>query len=174
MGTNATVGAWNLISAHKASPSFSDLGGHLELDAEAFITSRHNLDCTARISVGELSGIGGHGTELLTHSLDFDENVQQAQPIIIGPRTFIGTRCRVLGGTTIPAHSLIAAGSVVSGDFGQVSGVLLAGAPAIVKKEVSGNWFDRVAGPTRDVRHLESRRVTTSAMTPDESRRTEA
>ncbi len=67
----------------------------------------------------------------------------------IGNKALIGSNAVILNGATIGVGSLIAAGSVV-GERTQIpDGVLAAGAPATVKKELAGAaaaWIDGSAG----------------------------
>lgn len=56
----------------------------------------------------------------------------------IGERALIGNGALVLDGATVGAGSLIAAGSVVLPDTVIPPGVLAAGTPAVVKREIAG------------------------------------
>ncbi|MFF1571176.1 acyltransferase [Leifsonia sp. NPDC058292] len=55
-------------------------------------------------------------------------------PILVGDGCWIGARALILGGTTIGAGSIVAAGAVVRGEF--PPNVLLAGVPAKIIKQL--------------------------------------
>lgn len=57
-------------------------------------------------------------------------------PIVVGAGTWIGARVTVLGGTSIGEGSVIAAGSLVRGEF--PPNVMLAGTPAKVVRKLDG------------------------------------
>lgn len=153
-GAGATVGSWNFFSAHPAGVAFTDNWGVLQLSPGAFVTSRHYFDCTATIMLDSFAAVGGHGSQLLTHSIDFKSNNQAAAPIVVGTRSFVGTRCTVLGGVQIPSASLVAAGSVVAQSPPE-SGVLIAGVPGKAIRPIDGMWFHRAESATRSVRHTD-------------------
>lgn len=58
-----------------------------------------------------------------------------SRPIEVGEGSWVGTNCTVLGGATIGDGSIVAAGAIVMpGDY--PANVLLAGCPAVVKREL--------------------------------------
>jgi carbonic anhydrase/acetyltransferase-like protein (isoleucine patch superfamily) len=57
---------------------------------------------------------------------------------VIGRQALIGNGAQVLDGAKVGAGSLIAAGSVVLGDTEIPPGVLAAGTPAVVKRQIAG------------------------------------
>ena len=66
------------------------------------ILHRHIVDCNAKVTIGELSGLAGYRTTVLTHGVDIRTNSQTAEPVTIGDRTMIGSNCVLLGGAVIP------------------------------------------------------------------------
>ncbi len=68
----------------------------------------------------------------------------EAAPIEVGDRVLISANCVVLAGASIGEDSVIAAGSVVRGEI--PAGVLAAGAPASVKRELTAS---ELASPAR-------------------------
>jgi putative colanic acid biosynthesis acetyltransferase WcaF len=87
------------------------------------------IHAEARVTVFEDSIIGpGAGIYTGNHSLQ--DLSPGAQPISIGPRSFIGARAVILGGVTIGADAIVGAGAVVSRDV--PSGAVVAGSPAKV------------------------------------------
>lgn len=149
-----SLGGWNLVSS---SPIFGALypnGAQLEMRKESAITTRHTLDCSGGIYLGAFSLVAGHGTEILTHSINLEMNAQAAYLVKIGERSFVGSRCIILGGAELPARCVLAAGSTLlpaREDSSQPDGALYAGVPAAPKGKVGGAWFERTQEATRDV-----------------------
>ncbi len=85
----------------------------LRLGEFAAISSRHYFDCSDTVEIGERSVVGGHRSQFLTHSYDLAILVQDCSPITIGPNSFVGTNCLLLGGSALPPNSLLGAGSVL-------------------------------------------------------------
>ncbi|GAC1441977.1 MAG: gamma carbonic anhydrase family protein [Vulcanimicrobiaceae bacterium] len=63
---------------------------------------------------------------------------------------FVGSNATILEGATVGKHSLVAAGSVVSADDRIPDGVVAAGSPAIVRKDVAGRPADVMAHAARE------------------------
>lgn len=100
----------------------------LEIGFGSVILHRHIVDCNAKVTMGELSGLAGYRTTLLTHGVDIRENAQTAEPVTIGDRTMIGSNCVILGGSVIPGYSIVSAGSTVRNAFEEPG--LYSGVPA--------------------------------------------
>lgn len=149
LAEHATIGKNNIITANAAYVPLPS-GARLELGEHAYVTSRHGLDCSGSLIVGAYSAVAGFGSQVLTHSIDLSRDAQTAYPIVIGERSFVGARCLLLGGSRLPARSVLAAGSVLT-DSERAEQGLWAGVPARFKSEVAGRWFDRTVGATRDI-----------------------
>lgn len=80
----------------------------------ASVTSRHIIDCTDEVIIGEYSTVAGYRTQILTHSIDLHESRQNCKPVHIGRYCFIGTDCVLLGGASLPDYSVLAAHSLYS------------------------------------------------------------
>ncbi|MGW9627794.1 acyltransferase [Microbacterium sp. NPDC055521] len=145
----ATIGRNNIISAHA---SYGQLpgGAGLELGPHSYVTSRHSIDCSGSLTLGAFSALAGFGSQVLTHSIDLTRDAQTAYPVVIGERSFVGARCLLLGGSSLPSRSVLAAGSVLT-DAARSEQGLWAGVPARFKTEVDGQWFDRTVGETLDL-----------------------
>lgn len=57
--------------------------------------------------------MAGCNSQFLTHSIDIYFNRQGSKPIIIGNYCFISTRVTILGGSSLPDKSVLAAGAVL-------------------------------------------------------------
>lgn len=141
---DALLGKFNLISAHPTYKAHYPEPNGLFLETGAKVLSRHQLDCSAAVRVRSFATIAGHGTNVLTHSVDLGRDAQAAYPVTIGERSFVGTRCLLLGGADLPARSVLAAGStMLRPRGGERPEGLYAGNPAVFRKKVDGAWFHR-------------------------------
>ena len=106
----------------------------MQINNNAFIKSEG-----AGIRIGA-DGLLGSGVEILDS--DFHElhparrrgGRPAMAPVDIGPNVFVGNGVRILKGVEIGAHSVIGAGSVVTGSIPE--GVIAAGNPARVIREL--------------------------------------
>lgn len=76
-----------------------------------------------------------------SHSIlnDRGERINLAADITIGNHVWIGIRCLILKGTTIPDNCVVGAQSIVTGTLRATENVLIAGSPAKIIKE-GINW----------------------------------
>lgn len=151
LGAQASLGRMNLISAHPVFRRLYPQGSQVIIADNATISSRHTIDCSAALEVREFGGIFGHGTTVLTHSIDLAIDAQQAKPVVIGARCFVGTNCLLLGGAELPERSVLAGGSVLVRSKNDARSGIWAGAPAKWIGEADGAWFDRTETHTRRV-----------------------
>lgn len=134
-----SIGTLNYITGypsglHKHFSHVQDRKCSLIIGRHSAITSRHFIDCTASIHIGNYSTVAGIATQMFTHSIDLRANRQHASAIRIGDYCFIGTRCVILPGTDLPNYSVLAAGSVVQGKMEETYS-LYGGVPAkLIKK----------------------------------------
>ena len=149
----ATIGRGNWITGF---PSKSDslhfkhqLGRKAELlvGESAAITKNHHLDCTNSISIGRFATIAGYQSQFLTHSIDVFEGRQNSAPIFIGDYAFVGTNVVVLGGSKLPAHSVLGAKSLLNKVYSE-EWMLYGGVPAKVIQEIPrhAKYFTRMDG----------------------------
>jgi acetyltransferase-like isoleucine patch superfamily enzyme len=139
LGDKASIGQWNWFSA---SPEFPAPSGRLRVDRGGAVTSRHYVDCSGGVHVGELASVAGHRTTILSHEIDLVANRQVARPVTIGARCFISTNSLLLSGVTIPSECVVAAGAVVTRTE-YPAGSLIAGVPARAVQPVAGDFFTR-------------------------------
>ncbi len=107
------------------------------------VTDGHRLDFTDRLELGRQVIIGGRASSLWTH------NRQRTAPVVVGDGTYVGSECRMAPGAVVPARSIVALGSVVSGRL-QPEASLIGGVPATRLRELSADERELVARPTRD------------------------
>lgn len=152
LGAHAIIGQWNWITGFPTGPSrhFShqpDRRPELIVETHAGISSRHLIDCTARVRIGAFATIGGFRSQLLTHSIDLTAGRQTAEPIDIGEYSFTGTNSVLLGGSTLPHHSVLGAQALLNKKWDEPYR-LYAGVPAKPVKELARDleYFRRAEG----------------------------
>jgi acetyltransferase-like isoleucine patch superfamily enzyme len=152
LGAHAVVGQLNWITGFPSGPSrhFAhqpERRPELIIERHAGISSRHMIDCTARIRIGAFATIGGFRSQLLSHTVDFGAGRQTAEPIDIGEYSFTGTNSVVLGGCSLPHHSILGAQSLLNKKWDEPYR-LYAGVPAKPVKELSSEmeYFRRTEG----------------------------
>lgn len=114
------IGRFNWITAIPLAQTMfftkvEDRDPSLIVKRASVILHRHIIDCNAKVTIGEYSGLAGYRSTILTHGVDIKENAQTAQPVSIGDRTMVASNCVLLGGTVIPDRSVVAAGSSCRG-----------------------------------------------------------
>jgi acetyltransferase-like isoleucine patch superfamily enzyme len=152
LGAHAIIGQLNWITGFPSGASRhfahqTDRRPELIVETHASITSRHLIDCTARVRIGAFATVGGFRSQLLSHSIDLATSRQSAAPIEIGEYSFIGTNVVVLGGSVLPHHSVLGAQSLLNKKWSQPY-QLYGGVPAKPLKEFSPEmeYFRRTKG----------------------------
>jgi acetyltransferase-like isoleucine patch superfamily enzyme len=152
LGAHAVIGQLNWITGFPSGSSrhFAhqpDRRPELILEKHSGISSRHLIDCTARVRVGAFATIGGFRSQLLTHSIDLAAGRQTAEPIDIGEYCFTGTNSVLLGGSALPHHSVLGAQSLLNKKWEEPYR-LYGGVPAKPIKELSPEmeYFRRTEG----------------------------
>jgi acetyltransferase-like isoleucine patch superfamily enzyme len=107
------------------------------------VTDGHRLDFTDRVELGRRVILGGRASSLWTH------NRERTAPIRIGDQTYVGSECRMAPGSAVPARSLVALGSVISGELEEEAS-LIGGVPARHLRALSADERALVGRRTRD------------------------
>lgn len=153
LGEHGRIGARNWITAFPRgteSRHFDlDLGRkpNLIVERHAAITSSHIIDCTDEVRIGAFSTFAGFRSQILTHSIDLNESRQRCKPVQIGHYCFVGTNCVLLGGSSLPDCSVLAAHSLLASSQ-ETPGYIYGGVPAkpIKSIEPGAKYFARTAG----------------------------
>lgn len=153
LGKNSSIGRHNWITGFPtntgALPFSHDLNRKSELiiGNDSAITQKHHIDCTNAIHIGAYVIIAGYSSQLLTHSIDIHESRQDSHPITIGNYCFVSTGVIILGGSTLPSFSVLAAGAVFIKSYDK-EWFIYGGVPALPIKEIdkSAKYFSRVRG----------------------------
>lgn len=145
LGPGSQIGQFNWFSAAaRFGTSLDDpLVGSLELAGPSALTSRHYLDCSGGVLLGEMSIVAGVRSTFLTHGVDESTVTVSAMPIRIGDRCLVNSASVVMGGVTITSRCVVGAGAVVARDLTD-SETLYGGVPARAIRSLAGSpFFDR-------------------------------
>lgn len=149
---NAVIGRANWITGYPARESSRfahqvDRQPELIVGEHSAITNRHLIDCTSTVTIGAFSTFAGYRSQILTHSIDLESSRQSSAPITIGDYCFIGTDCVLLGGSTLPHHSVLGAKSLLNKQYSEPYW-LYAGNPARPVKRLADDlgYFRRQVG----------------------------
>jgi acetyltransferase-like isoleucine patch superfamily enzyme len=124
-----------------------DRQSNLIIGEYSAITKNHHIDCTNVITIGDFVTVAGYSSQLLTHSINIELNIQDSHPISIGDYCFLGTASTVLGGAVLPAYCVLGANSLLNKSF-NIPYRLYGGNPAKEIKELSKDfkYFNRKVG----------------------------
>lgn len=135
----------NTISKHFSHQK--DRESNLIIGQHSAITKNHHIDCTNVIQIGNFVTIAGYSSQLLTHSINIEKNIQDSNPIRVGDYCFVGTSSIILGGATLPSYSVLGANSLLNKSY-SIPYRLYAGNPAKEIKQLSEDcqYFHRKVG----------------------------
>ena len=159
MAADSYIGRWNFFSAN---PSFSRIlpeAGKFSLARGAYVTNRHEIDCSGGVFLGEFSCVAGSGSLIQTHAINFDLDAQTGASVSIGEFSFVGSRCVLLMGASVAPQSVVGAKSLVLKDNAEGVPGLYAGVPVKYIRAIDGKWFSRTSAHTRSIANLASREV---------------
>ena len=111
------------------------------------ITNRHLLDCTNSVTIGRFTTVAGFHSQIISHSIDLEQNRQSSTPVRVGDYCFIGTNCVLLGGSALPDFCVLGAKSLLNKSFTDTY-QLYGGVPARPIKSLSRDckYFQRTEG----------------------------
>ena len=125
-----------------------DLGYNVEVGDNFFMNHGTVILATNKVKFGDHVMIAPNCTfSCAGHPFDTERRnagMEYAFPITVGDNVWIGMGCRVCPGVTIGSNTIIAAGSVVCHDI--PDGVIAAGNPCKVVRELAQEDFDRYSG----------------------------
>ena len=144
----AEIGQFNWFSAAPflVEESVSPIAGQFLLCAHASFTSRHYVDASGGVLIGEYATVAGVRSTFMTHGIDVEDNVLDSAPINVGRYAMVGGGCNLVMGASVPDYSLVAMGSVVIQGLDEPYS-LYAGAPAKFKRALPvGAYSKRTTG----------------------------
>jgi acetyltransferase-like isoleucine patch superfamily enzyme len=87
------------------------------------------VDCSGGVTIGAFTTFAGFRSQILTHSIDLETNLQTTGPVSIGKYCFIGTNSVLLMGSRLPDFSVLGAKSLLNKPYEETHW-LYAGVPA--------------------------------------------
>lgn len=152
------IGGHNIITAHPVFSRHMPEAACVVVGSHGVITSRHSIDCSGGLFVGDLACIAGHRSTILSHSVDLERVVQSALPVRLHRHSFASTNVILLGGAELPEKSCLIAGSVLSKSLADQGPGLYGGTPPRRIADFEVPWFERdhtditdIYVPDRDV-----------------------
>ncbi len=153
IGYDSSIGRSNWVTGMSTKTDSEYFKGQADRKAELIMgkyshfTKGHHVDCTNSIIVGDYVTIAGYQSQFLTHSINIYKNIQDSAPIHIGDYTFVGTNVVILGGSKLPAYSVLGAKSLLNKAYTE-EWKLYAGVPAKPVSEISkdAKYFYRKDG----------------------------
>lgn len=113
---------------------------NLIIGQHSAITKKHHIDCTNEITIGDFVTIAGYSSQILTHSINIELNIQDSKSISIGDYCFVGTASTILGGGALPSYCVLGANSLLNKPF-TIPYRLYGGNPAKEIKELSTDYL---------------------------------
>lgn len=125
--SGSTINMFNWITGGKK--------GVFRIGRNSAITRFHFFEASANITIGNNSIVAGRGSHFYTHGIS-PTNLNDMRPIIIGDWCYIGSSSRFVPGAEIARGTFVGMGAIVTKKF-EKEYVLIAGSPAIIKKQLS-------------------------------------
>jgi acetyltransferase-like isoleucine patch superfamily enzyme len=149
---HATIGRGNWITGFPLGQSRhfahqTDRRPELIVGEHSAITNRHLLDCTNSVTIGKFTTFAGFHSQIISHSIDLEQNRQSSEPVRVGDYCFVGTNCVLLGGSALPDFCILGAKSLLNKSFTE-SYQLYGGVPARPLKSLPRDYkyFQRTEG----------------------------
>jgi acetyltransferase-like isoleucine patch superfamily enzyme len=135
LGESATIGRGNWITGFPRGTASAHFAHQPERSPELCLGNQ------------AATTIAGYHSQLLSHSIDLQNNRQHSEPISIGAYCFVGSNCVILSGSVLPDHCVLGALSLLNKPLSE-SWTLYAGQPARRLKPIDPNaaYFSRSQG----------------------------
>lgn len=124
------------------SDSLFNIRGICSIGSDVYISLRCIIGCESKVTIGQNTAIGPNVLIIDTNKNYSDISLAPSlqgsisKPVSIGADSWIGASAIILPGTILGKHTIVAAGSVVSGVY--PDNVLLAGCPAKIVRTLDG------------------------------------
>jgi len=146
----AIIGQWNWMSAAlpligQSSPASA---GRFKMLRQSSMSSRHYVDASGGVTIGAFATVAGVRSTFITHGVDINSSMQSTARVEIGDYSILGSNSKLTPGSTVPSHSFVAMGSVVTRGLDEPY-KLYAGTPARAVRNIprQASYFARRVGP---------------------------
>ena len=121
--------------------------GRFRLGRNSAVTSRHYMDASGGIRIGDFTTVAGVRSTVITHGIDLMGSQQSVSGCSIGDYALVGSNVKLVPGAHVPERSLVAMGSVVIPGL-EAPAALYRGVPATRAKDLPpGRYITRESGP---------------------------
>ena len=117
LGEGATIGSGNMIKGWWDHPTqtLPERNPSVYMAEHSQIASYHYIDCVDSLELGRYAAVAGFRSTVLTHTIDLGRDRYVAGSVVLSDHAVAMSGCLLSAGTHIPARSVVAAGSVVTG-----------------------------------------------------------
>ena len=154
VGEHSDIGSWNWVTCAPNLVTALNSDGYLRIGNHSAITSRHYLDCSGGIAIGDYVTVAGVRSTFITHQISIERNEQTVAAISVGDYALLGSNVSIVPGARVPDRSLVAMGSVVARGLEEANS-LYAGVPARRVRAIEGAYFTRSDGSVSPPKSLE-------------------
>lgn len=118
LGEGARIEAFNWITGvargGNAFPDCPDRRSALLMGRHAALTTRHLVDCSDTVRLGDHAVLGGNRSTVMTHGMDLATNRATTAAVEIGTRTMAYNGVMIAAGVQVPPRCVLTAGAVLS------------------------------------------------------------
>lgn len=145
LGTHATIGQWNWISASSVLVAAGGTGT-LTIGDHSALTSRHYVDASGGVSIGRFTTVAGVRSTFITHGINWRESRQTTSPIRIGDYCLVSSNNALTPGTVVEDRVVTGMGATLAGVVGPAGSLFVGGRGTAVKERLEGAYFTRTSG----------------------------
>lgn len=142
---NGRLGQWNWISASRDLIAAGN-PGMFEIGCHSAVTSRHYIDASGGVVIGNFTTVAGVRSTLITHGIDWRTGTQRTRSIKIGDYCLISSNNSITPGTTISDHVITGMGSTLAGKLDVEFGLYHDQRGSLSRTDLSGSYFVRDVG----------------------------
>jgi acetyltransferase-like isoleucine patch superfamily enzyme len=145
IGPDSVVGQWNWVSA--ATPLVEAGGeGALTIGAHSALTSRHYIDASGGVRIGNFTTVAGVRSTFITHGIDWVTSEQRTKPIEIGSYCLIGSNSAVAPGARVADQTIIGMGATINGHLSEENALYVGSRARVLRSNEKGAYFNRRSG----------------------------
>jgi acetyltransferase-like isoleucine patch superfamily enzyme len=145
LGPDSVIGQWNWVSA--ATPLVEAGGtGTLTVGKHSALTSRHYIDASGGVSIGDFTTVAGVRSTFITHGIDWRTSEQRTRSINIGSYCLIGSNAAVVPGTVVGDKVVTGMGLTLGGHISVENALYVGSRAKLFRANESGSYFTRKTG----------------------------